>query len=299
MSRFPLPSGTFDKIENLTNDDGLLAVLNLIAADGSLGSVPMQDIWWVGKHGLDSNPGTSLERAFLTFNRAITAASAGDAIVCLDGGTYTERLNVPASINIYAPLANLIGTGAGALFEGALMLRSGFYQFRSVTAVGIESAVVRLDFAGTAIVYANLITIPDGASSGLMNASFFQAGVLVGRVDRIVVGASGFGVYSSTLAGVTKADVGRIELVGNSATGISQVAVSGSLNICVQHILEQGSYTTTKGINQGSGRIDAMVSVISADTAWSVTGSGVLSIFYNQATGAVVETGTVLKSTPV
>jgi hypothetical protein len=296
--RFPLPAGTFKNLENLTSDDGLLAFINLLA-EGILGGVPSGAVLWVGKHGDDNNPGTTLERAFLTFTAAVAAASSGDVILCLDGGTYVENLTVPAGIDIYAPAALLAGAGTGAATDGALVVNEGFYRFGAIAAQGSESAVVKADYDGIATVHANFVTLPIGSGVGFYNRCLTQPGVLVAGADRISVGQGCTGISSDTPSGAIEATIQNIDLIGNSAVGISQSNVAGTMIIHVCRISEKGSFSTTTAISLTNGRMDAMISVVSADTAWNIAASATLSIFYNQATGTMTETGTVLKSTPV
>ena len=65
------------------------------------------NIYFVGKHGDDSNDGKSEEQAFKTFGAATAIASSGDVIVCHDGGSYNERIEVPIGVDINAPNAKL------------------------------------------------------------------------------------------------------------------------------------------------------------------------------------------------
>jgi len=73
-------------------------------------------IYYVGKHGNDTNSGKTINTAFLTFGKAITAASGdtpsatnGISIVCFDGGQYTENIAVPSFVSVVASNATLVG----------------------------------------------------------------------------------------------------------------------------------------------------------------------------------------------
>lgn len=86
-----------------------------------------EDIIYVGKHGEDTNSGTSISEALLTF----TAAFAKNKfIVCLDEGNYSE--SVVFSNPVYAPNATITGaTGSNLTFYnvGTLVLNGeGFIQ---------------------------------------------------------------------------------------------------------------------------------------------------------------------------
>lgn len=74
-------------------------------------------LYYVGKHGNDSNDGRSLTTAFLTIIAAVNAINAmGDAaddnrylIYVVDGGDYTEstHITIPAYTRLYAPGATI------------------------------------------------------------------------------------------------------------------------------------------------------------------------------------------------
>jgi len=295
--RFPLPPGTFARLELLTNDDGLLAILNLLAS-GSLGGVDMQRTRWVGKHGDDDNSGQTLETAFLTFTEALAAASSGDVVCCLDAGSYEEELSVPAGVHIWAPNATLTTAAGGAITNAALTLDADSdVMVRAIVPKGNRSAVIRANTAGTARIRAQVIDCRAGGGACLFNLSFAGGGILMSEVEQVHVG-TGFGVGSITVStGHTHVNIEDIYIHGNNGFGLAQFGGNGIVGR-VTHILEFGSPTGTVAILVNGGRVDLMAGGISADTAWTVGGAGTLSLFYNQATGVQVETGTVLKSTP-
>ena len=72
--------------------------------------VPEQNTLYVGKHGDDSNAGTTIQNAFLTVQAAITAAGSDTTVVVLPG-TYTEDLTIssPISLTGVDPLNSHIG----------------------------------------------------------------------------------------------------------------------------------------------------------------------------------------------
>ena len=91
-------------------------------------SVDESKIIYVGKHGLDTNDGLQIQKAFLTFGAAITAASYGDVIHCADDGIYAENLTGKAGVSISAPSATLQGvhtiTAANAWSFGEIITDS-------------------------------------------------------------------------------------------------------------------------------------------------------------------------------
>lgn len=72
-------------------------------------------VFYVGKHGNDTNDGKSIANAVLTFGEAITLVTAApDVIVCLDAGIYAEDITVPEGIRLFAPSATLLGVDGAA-----------------------------------------------------------------------------------------------------------------------------------------------------------------------------------------
>ena len=138
-----------------------------------------EQVLYVGKHGSDSNDGKSIERAFLTFGAAILAANSGDAIVCFDGGEYTEDLYINKHLNIFARSASLVGNHELTLssyidfesfvansgncwqlnrngVEGVIICRS-MYLYGSSYGFNLSQGVYRLDLRDIDIVDGGLI----------------------------------------------------------------------------------------------------------------------------------------------
>lgn len=69
-----------------------------------------ENVLYVGKHGSNDNDGRSFDRALLTFTYALTLATSGTSIVCLDNGSYSENLTMVIGVDIDAKNATLIGT---------------------------------------------------------------------------------------------------------------------------------------------------------------------------------------------
>jgi len=118
--------------------------------------VEEENIYYVGKHGADTNDGLRIEDAFLTFGAAITAATGETpslsnqfAIVCLDGGSYTEDITCVNYVHIYAPNANITGQMTGAICS---------VRARTIaTAIGSTYAIEHTS-AGSFYVYADQVS---------------------------------------------------------------------------------------------------------------------------------------------
>lgn len=110
MTLKSVPEGA-DLIPIVDSNDGLNKRATLASLIANV-TTAQSNIYYVSKSGDDGNDGQSIETAVLTFTQALLLASAGDAIVCLDGGTYTEALTVTDNTPIFAP--NVILTNAGA-----------------------------------------------------------------------------------------------------------------------------------------------------------------------------------------
>jgi len=113
-----LTSGSLKRIVGyiVKTADGIHSVYAVGSGSGAGGgSADQSNIIYVGKHGNDDNNGRSEEQALQTFGAALTLAAArfpGEtpiSIVCLDAGVYTESLDIPPFVWVYAPNASIIG----------------------------------------------------------------------------------------------------------------------------------------------------------------------------------------------
>ena len=96
------------------------------------------NIFYVGKHGNDANDGLAIEKAFLTFGAAISAASSGDVLWCFDEGVYVENLTGASGISIYAQNAEL--TGAHTIAQNSTWSFGVFNVADLTTGVTFNSA---------------------------------------------------------------------------------------------------------------------------------------------------------------
>lgn len=274
---------------------GLATLLNEMFAPGS-GSV-----FYVGKNGNDSNQGDSVNAPFLTFTHALSEVSVGDVVVCLDAGSYQEELVVPAGVSLFAPNAT-ITTGPDGAGDAAITLETNTdVTLNAIVTGGNQDAVVRSNTPGTGTAHIKLIDCRSGSGSCVFNKGVGGGGgILIVEVEQIYVG-TGVGIGSTTQGiGHTHIDCEDIYLYGDNSVGLSHNSGGGVVGR-ITHILEDvdAAPTGTTAIIVQGGRMDLMINVIVADTTWNVTGAGILSLFYNQATGTPAGAGTVLLSTPV
>lgn len=258
----------------------------------------------VGKHGSDANNGTTPYQAFSTFGAAVAAVSSGDAIVCMDAGVYNERVIVPAGVSLDARLATIVGPGTLGITRGALEINDSSVWIRKVIAGDGESGIVKPDTGGTARVTCEEIEVPGpGAGLGIANLSTAADGVLIGKVQTILVGSTGSSGVGSITQGIGHTHIEAEDIYLNAAgcQGVAQAFIAGVGGIIgrIAHIVEIGGpHAGTLAINVAVGRVNLTVSTISADTTWNVGAGATLSLVYNQATGATVVNGTFLSSTP-
>jgi len=159
--------------------------------------------YFVRKTGSDTNPGTSKTAAFLTIQRALTAANAGD-IIYVGAGSYTENLttvragsSVTAQIQLTGDTAGTQTGDAGTINIEAsgsnTALRVNHAHFR-VASVTIRAGTDSVVWNSTNGVMAT-VTVRDGTDDGLellANATLTTTGCnfLAATDNNIVVNAT-------------------------------------------------------------------------------------------------------------
>lgn len=265
-------------------DGGFLTasfVVDPAFSDGVAGWEGIQN-YFVGKHGSDSNNGKSFRTAFLTFNKAITAATSDSpsssnriSILCTDGGSYTEDLSIPSWIEINASGAHLNGT---VIIQDNAGVSFGYQT--------VSDDIAILKFIGTGYSWATIRNQHlSGTAVGLLNTS---DGTLFFRSDRIDVD-DGYGVGgSSSEKGDTQIDIGSVVIRG-TGVGISRYGAgitSGQVNKIVD--LSGGTALNT----QNGGGLDLQVGVIDCNTAYEVDAGTTLRLFVTNLTGTEIDNGT-------
>jgi len=265
------------------------------ASSGGGGGVTQwveQQIYYVGKHGVDTNDGTSINIPFLTIGAAITAAAAAPvpsttnryAIVVLDDGVYTENVTCQSWINIYAPNAKLAGTLA--LADDVTV------EFEEIEVGNALVAVTHpVGETGTARIKCNEIIVGDGSTALLPLA---LAGSLIAEVQTIRLGSVSFGV-GDVISPIGYIDVviEDIYLSGVGALGVGRAA-NGTTNGRIGRILESGAGVGTgTGITLTAGTANLFVGDISATTAYGAFPGSTLNMFVGSVTGLTLPLGTM------
>lgn len=243
-------------------------------------------VYYVGKHGNDSNSGTSNQNAFLTFGAALTAASGQTpstsnrfVVVCDDAGVYTENIDIPAWVSVYAPSAKVVGN---------VELNDNVYaQFDWIEAS--SSATVSKVFGGTDVSYivANKVY---GLGTGSSIVNLATNGVLMVTVKQVF--AETIGIGDLTNNGHTHIEIEDLYLTANDAIGIERNS-SGSTVGRISHILDVGALTGTTAIDVNSGEVNINVGEIDCVGAYNVALGGTLRMFVNKITGTQTGAGTI------
>jgi hypothetical protein len=261
----------------------------LLGPDGNLISVSDKPVLFSG--------GVTTE--YSTISAAMAAASSGD-IVVTPPGSFTEQVIVPAGVNLFGPMTEIVGSGGLGLTRGVVEVISGLVHLKKVTPGAGESGIVKVDSAGTARVLVDQIDAQATGCIGALNIALASNGELILITNQIDVGANSIGVGSATVGeGNTHVDFNCIYLHGNGATAVTQaISADSRISIRGDHIQEEGTPTTTTGLNISAGIADVLILDIFADTAWNVGASGTLNLHYHRVTGTQTETGTVSVSFP-
>lgn len=263
-----------------------------LTAQGS-GTDPIWDrsdennIFYVGKHGDDSNNGVSIENAFLTFGAAIVEATAHTpsdtnrfSIICVDAGSYVENITMVENVDIYAPNASL--TGAISAVDGTTTqfkihnASSGIAWLKSSgTQVSSRHVVEFMNLSGSAIGFA----VTSGVGIFQFGTIFVQNGIAIGSISNNHIHANGEDIY-----------------VTGTGTGVYHDS-GGSIVAYIKHILDIASGVGV-GIEIGSsadtGEIGIYVNRLETTTAYTVA-SGTLNLTTHLINGVQTQTGGAVK----
>ncbi len=239
------------------------------------GGVDQINIYYVGKHGNDANDGLTIEKAFLTFGAAISAASSGDVVWCSDNGTYTEDLTGVAGIDIYAPNAVLSGEHA--------ITQDNNWTFGGMTVATGATGVVMNSAGNTAMVNVKRV-VSSGSGTAFVNAagklfvhagdSIVENGFFVGSVtsdetyisfDEIIFTGTGT-AFSTTGGGILKAH----------GTGVENNGGNGTL------------FFTAGG---GAPDLNATITYVSLDILSDITAGSDVRLNCGSMKGALAESG--------
>ena len=245
-------------------------------------------IYFVGKEGLDTNNGQTEGSKFLTFGAAIAAAVvAGPAanniftIVCFDSGIYDENITLPSHVNIFAPNATLRGLAAGTLTINS----SCAAKFKEIITDIACAIAIRKPDVDTGVAYIEADRLFANSVINIINQGFANQGVLMVKIKTIYV-FSGVGIGSAvTDFGPMHIDIGDIFMTANNGIAIARTGAGVSMEGRVDKISEQGVPGNITGISVVTGEVNININVINVDIAYNVAAAGTLRMFINSLTG--------------
>lgn len=244
---------------------------------------PEAQIYYVGKHGNDTNNGQNVENAVLTFGQALTltaAASPGPAnkfvIFCPDAGIYTENITCQGYVEIWAPNATLEGTitcvDNSDIRFNYLDVPAGF--------VGVTKSA-----GGTTYSNVEIDTVVcNGNAIGFLGLS----GALYCKWKEMYV-EDGFGAGDLSSALDHMHIEGRDIYIDGTGTGIAR-SNPGTMVGYVDHIEEIGGASTGIAVLEGTIGVD--INKIDCTAAYNVTGAAAtLRLFCNEIIGTRTTAG--------
>ena len=303
--------GTGSKTANALGFDGINIWCSfsghLLSSSSGGPEVNQKQIYYVGKHGNDTNSGLNIENAKLTFGSAITAAAALTpsstnmfAIVCYDDGVYTENITGAEYIDIYAPNATLVGTLTLTDLEHV--------KFKVQNYTGSGYAVVKStgsSYLNLEIDTINLGTSTNGISctSGFANFTWKQLYVVNGYgIGNYVAGGAhihlnGGDIYiTGTGYAVasfgTNSTVGRIDHILDAGTGAGHgiQAVNGEIDLNISRIDGLATAMTIGTTSLFSPVANLQVNLINCTQAYTVGATGTLNLDCSNITGTTTVT---------
>jgi len=260
---------------------------------------------YVAKTGVDTLDGLHPERPKLTIGAAITVAgtliTAGAdkvRVEVLDGGTYSENLVLGPDMILHAPAATVVGTlqlddGCSALLDRQYPSASNDQVMLSrITTGGGEISSYRANIVDGRGV--------GGAVTGTINIqNEAETGVIFCWVGQVFVAQGGFGVRDSAGAGFGHVHFifNDLYLAGNNAIGLRNTNAATNLIGYIDHILEIGTPTGTKGVQilASGGVVKLTASEIIADEAYDIAG-GTFYLSCPKVTGTLTGTPTSIQS---
>jgi len=231
-------------------------------------------MYFVGKHGNDSNDGLTEEKAFLTFGAAVTAAEAETPTVtnrfvlyCNDAGVYTEDITTSDWIDIKA---------TSAVIDGNITVGNN-----TSTRLCTVNKVIKSASNGKAYVDLCLVNTPDG-EVGVLNSGTSSDLLVFAR--KIIAPLNGIGLHNTAAGSDIHTLINDLDIEGNNGIGV-QVDAGGVFGV-VEYISEVGAPTGTIGIKTtATGEGNLVVSVIDVDTAYDIAASTVLRLTVQKIDG--------------
>ncbi len=241
------------------------------------------NVYFVGKHGNDSNDGKDWNNVKLTIQNAIDAASSGDVVVVVDAGIYAEDIDCKDGVELYAPNATL-----NLASSDQLILADQKTTFYKITKSGDASyGIGNIGSGITSILVADEV-IDSSFDYTIRNLAI--AGTLILHIKKLTI--SGVGISDSGgSTSIINLNIDEIYLNNDNAKAIELVT---AINITgyVHRILELGSRSGTMAFDINAGTINLNVNVIIADTAYDVESGATLNLFCNSLQGTELNDGT-------
>jgi hypothetical protein len=240
-------------------------------------TVNQSNVYYVGKHGSDSNDGKSPENAFLTIGQALTDIAANETpsttnrfeVHIVDAGRYAETVVLVDWVSL---------VGSTATVAGTVTMKDG-----SILKLG------RIDSSSTGITFDNsadegFAWVDEILTSGVNPGINHQNGDFYLTVKRIVASSTGnginvFGAGTGNLvlnAGEIVVATGDCLRLGGNTTSISGT---------VAKMTDTGA---GGGINMTAttGKIDLHVGLLDCTTTYTVGASNTLNLFVSDLIGS-------------
>jgi hypothetical protein len=265
-----------------------------IAQDGSF---IQQHVYYVGKHGADTNNGMNINTAVKTFGQALLLATAETptavnkfSIVCFDDGIYTENIVCVPYVDINAPEANIVGTltladdshikfGTQSVATGTIGIlktagsRYSFVEIDNIDIAGTGVGIICL--AGYVNVTWKTMTVANGFGVGDLSSGILHMHIKGGD---IYVTGTGTAIARAN-AGFTVGHVDHI-IDNGGGNGVGINCFLGELNLSIDSI--QGF---SIGIDANGGVSNINCDSLSSTVAFDVANGATLNLITNTLTG--------------
>lgn len=188
-----------------------------------------ESVYYVGKHGSNTNGGRTIADAFLTFGAAITASSTGDLIICFDSGNYAESV-VANDRLIYAPNATI--TTASFTLSRAMI--------NQVNDLTITTSQINVNYFTSATIGLSILTFDRAGEITVTDSSYINGKELYGSTGISISDCNVYGsitVISSTTA--ISVENGEVVLVSSSITSttLANTNLTGIAHITAGHVV--------------------------------------------------------------
>ena len=266
----------------IAKQDDPAVISDWIRINKNVNLIDFEQILYVGKHGDDTNDGTRPEKAFLTFaaaiNEAVTQLFPSDtnriAIVCEDGGTYSEGIAIPSFVHVFAPNATLIG--------GQIVNDDSFLHIGRLSTI-LPTALSKVSGTGDATVICDEIVIT-GAQLPVL-VTFGDLHFKCSRID-----CNSIAAIASTSSGELTVDIDHITCNTSPAFGAIAQFGTGDIRGVIRRI-EDAALTGGTAFNFGAaGNIDIISNNITCVQLYA-NALGTLNIISNEITATVNSTG--------